>query len=202
MMEDKKKSIITIVMITSAIVGVAVYFWIFPDVNKIERKTLDVQKQRAQLEQFQKKDSLSLQENYKKIESDIPAIESALVEKENIIRLIEILERIASDTSVAQDIAMEEKNPTKTTPDVETEESKKLEEQENNVYFRIVASGTFSNVLNYLNKVENMEIIIDIETIKIQTQEQKMDTKNPEEEAETTKESISATLNIKVPIEK
>jgi hypothetical protein len=116
-----------------------VNFKISKEVLKIKKELIEKEKEKVELEKkwesffHQKKD-------FKNLEKDVSKVESAFLKKENPLPLIKKLEEIQKEMGIQTKIDLTEK--------------------EDKLNFKISSEvGSFSDFLNYLNKIENLPFL-------------------------------------------
>lgn len=158
------------------------YFVIRPLVRGIDYNANLIQEKMTIQDSFKRKLGLlsTDKEQIASIEKDESKM-GVLLSPDQEVTLIERIEKIAEETNNKISIeAIDDKNAnsgskTKTTPAKGKEENKddlKINPDNNNyVKFRITASGDYSNLIDFIKKIENMEYWSDITTLHVSYKE-------------------------------
>lgn len=144
----------------TTIVAIVVWFLLIdPFIIKVKSLNNDIYDSRVALEIIQKEKTQTdiLERDYKKIQEDTKKISQVFIFRERTLDFISLLENIASENQLSQEISLEELSK----PD---EEIKKLTLQLN-------LKGDFINLIKYINKIESTDYYIDINTLNFSRQD-------------------------------
>lgn len=144
----------------TTIVAIVVWFLLIdPFIIKVKSLNNDIYDSRVALEIIQKEKTQTdiLERDYKKIQEDTKKISQVFIFRERTLDFISLLENIASENQLSQEISLEELSK-------QDEEIKKLTLQLN-------LKGDFINLIKYINKIESTDYYIDINTLNFSRQD-------------------------------
>lgn len=151
----KNRITINIIVSLIFIIGIT-YFVIIPaseDIKKIKKQTEAL---RIDLEEkYIKGQSLrKLSESLKKIDKEISKLDDIFIKKNEALKFVTSLENIAEETYVSQKINL-------------TTDQAIKEKNYQKIPLHLFTSGTFSNQIKYLKKLESSNYYININSIEI-----------------------------------
>ncbi|TSD00771.1 MAG: Uncharacterized protein Athens071425_574 [Parcubacteria group bacterium Athens0714_25] len=156
------------------VMAVFVFFLIIPQMKKINQKIEENQKIIADHESKEKKISEieTMRKQYALInenEKNIGMIFSA----DKIVEVIEKIEKIAQETNNEIVIEIDDKKNNASVKKTEKEEDAKVLQPalENYITIQIKLTGSYRNLVNFVNKVENFDYYADIFSIQATTDE-------------------------------
>ncbi|GBE16494.1 hypothetical protein BMS3Abin15_00315 [bacterium BMS3Abin15] len=134
-------------------------------IEKVQEKTVDQERRMKKLNELAK-----LKEQFEMIQREKENIQ-ILVSPNNLVALIEGIEKVAEETNNKVIISAEEKK--------KSENSKKEKEEslianlpsENYLKMNILLSGSYNSIVDFIRKVENMRYWSDIISINISNKE-------------------------------
>ena len=132
---------------------------ISPAIIKIKSYNFDIHDKRVTLKilQKQKEQTDLLERDYKKTQEDTKKISQVFIFRERTLDFISLIENIASEYQISQEISLEELG--KSSGDIQ-----KLTLQLN-------LKGDFINLIKYINKVETLDYYVDINSLNFSRQE-------------------------------
>lgn len=145
------------------VIAVIVIFIIMPAVKDIRQINQDIYNQRVNLEKlYLRGQSLKeSREDYETIKGEIKILDDVFYYQGEELKFITSLEKIANEKYIRQIINIQE------------DKSKKDEEQEEVNYetmrIELNLTGTFPNILEYLNEVQMMDSYFNIDYLKFYT---------------------------------
>jgi len=154
----KNKIYLTSGIMTLVVIGLWLIV-ISPSIVKIKSYNADIHDKRVTLEILQKQKAQidTLEREYKKIQEDTKQISQVFIFRERTLDFISLMENIASEYQISQEISLEELG--KSGGDIQ-----KLTLQLN-------LKGDFINLIKYINKIETLDYYIDINSLNFFRQE-------------------------------
>lgn len=151
-----RKKIIINTLLSLAIIAGLSYFIILPaseDIKEIRSKIselrIDLEKKYIRGQSLRK-----LSESLKIIESQIPKLDEIFIKKSEAINFITALEEIAASANIEQEINLVSDHEKKT-------------ETHNKTPLQLSTTGSFTNQIEYLNKLESLNYYINIMSLEI-----------------------------------
>lgn len=157
-----KRTILTRIILFCIFSFCLVYFLIIPSVRSIKQKSQEMIRQKVVLDQTLNKKSNSeiVKSKSKNFEERISAIDSNFMKRGDELNLIKILETIATQNGVTQTIS----------PTISKDVSENLFYVMN---LKLNITGSFKNVLNYIQSIESSQYYINITSINMVKSQQK-----------------------------
>lgn len=137
---------------------------IVDNADSIQKITLNHEIRKKRLEELPK-----LKEQFDFVQKEEGNI-NVLISREQAVALIEELEKLSAATQNEILMQIEEKEPEKSNKNIENKKEKTLiENLPNDKYLRIKirVSGKFGNVINFIQKLENLEYFSDVISVQI-----------------------------------
>lgn len=127
--------------------------------HKIGELNNDIYDKRVRLEilQRQKTQIEQVEGDYKKIQEDTKKLSQVFILKERTLDFISVLENIASENQLSQEISLEELN--RSTGEIQK------------ITLQINLQGDFVNLTKYINKLESLDYYIDINSLNFSKKE-------------------------------
>lgn len=127
--------------------------------HKIGELNNDIYDKRVRLEilQRQKTQIAQVEGDYKKIQEDTKKLSQVFILKERTLDFISVLENIASENQLSQEISLEELN--------------KSNEEIQKITLQINLQGDFVNLTKYVNKLESLDYYVDINSLNFSKKE-------------------------------
>jgi len=188
-MDSKHKiyltSIIFIALFCAEIFGLIPFLF-----SKINSTSVNLAKERQNLEVVQKnaREAAAAEDKYQAIKPHLDEISKSLLDRGEVLDFIMVLEKVASETGNQSDILVITNNSG--TKAAEKKEADKA------MRFQVSLNGSFSNLVKFLSKVENMPYLNDIDGIQIRGYGGGLE-KNNADQADSGA-AIATTINIKV----
>ncbi len=160
-------------------------FFIFPLLNeiKINSKDLISAKNRVAFLSAQTKETENFKNNYEAHRPNLDKIEKMFVDSDNPVDFIKFLEKTATDLSITSQISLpSSKNSMGTGPE--------------SIIFQLSSKGSFSEMLNFTQKIETGPYLIEIENLTIQNSQEK-DTQEKDTSEDYLSRKVDATFTIK-----
>jgi len=154
--KNSKKTIFLTIFIFLISVSCLVFFLILPNIKSIKERGIEIKKQRLELEETINKVSNSgnLSDNVSDLNEKISSIQSIFMKKGNELDFIKILETTATKNNIFQKISPELSKDNK-------------DDSFSVMNLKLNLTGSFSNVLNYINDIESLESYINITSVNI-----------------------------------
>ncbi len=165
-------AIITYVIILAALF----YFVIKPFAESVNSKIEKVQEKTVNQERQMKKlnELAELKEQFEMIQREKENIQ-VLISPNNLVALIEEIEKVAEETNNKIIISAEEKKKTKKSKDSKNDEKKEdlIANLPSDKYLKmnILLSGSYNSIIDFIRKVENIKYWSDIVSINISNKE-------------------------------
>lgn len=202
----KKRASWILIAVIAAAIAAAGWFWIWPSMQFISEKIVSIQEQRGEIDQLEQQKNLIIQDNISSYETKSQRLEESLITEENIIKLIEDLEKIATDAgveyklSVAGEAATDASRAvTAAPPDVK--DPNQPESETNFIDLNLSMNGSFSQLFQVLKKIESLPSVINVAIMVID--KQVTFSSNPDDsEKPVTTSTISADYSLTIPLSK
>jgi hypothetical protein len=201
----KKQSGLILLLILVAVISTVVWFWILPTNRSITEIINNIQAQRGEIEQLQQQRQTVVQDDPGSYDQASQKIAGGLVAEDNIIKMIEELEKIAGQAGVEYQLSVqgEESSANRATasqpPD--QKDPSQAEADKNNLKLSLSLKGSFPKHLQVLKKIEYLPMVINLDTILIKKNVTLVGTR-PETAEPVTAEVIDAEYAITIPLSK
>ena len=141
-------------------------FVVWPTIKEIKNISTKIYEQKEELEKLYLKGQFlkPTKEQYKKSQSQIPDLSKLIIKKKEELKIITALEEAASRNTLLQEINLQD-------PEKVTKEKTKPETKYQAIRLIIKVSGNYSNFLKYLVDLELLDYYINIDTIRIFSQD-------------------------------
>lgn len=203
MILTKQKIYIITLVTVSALVALGVLV-IYPWVSDIFSISSDLERQRFDLKKYSMRE-----ENFKKLKAGENEIDltlrnlsEALISKENSLEFIVLLEKLAQETGNKQSIGIiniAEDDVSAKTKDRKGVVIEDPLEDISTLNFQVKLEGKYKNLLNYLLRLENLEIYTEVTSVSIKTKNTNANSGNePFDESANQDDTLSTTLEIRV----
>lgn len=162
MIRTKTKFISTVIIIILATCGITAFI-IMPTINNIKDISSKINNIRLDLEKkYDNRQNLrTVMSKFKKIEKSSEKFSNIYIEKNEELKLITALERIASDNNLEQNInTFIYQNENKTA---------KIKGQENEIDIQLQLNGDYINIIKYLYDLRRLPYYINTRNIVIQS---------------------------------
>lgn len=183
-----------------------------PLISEIKNKNINIQEKIADSENNQEKISKipALRDQYELISKEEEKIASLLF-RDDVVKLIERIERISEETGNKSSIELAEsvvdkKESSKSKKEKENEEKNLISSLSSDKYItmNIKISGEYDNFIDFVRKLENLEYYSDVISIKLSKDLEKKSVENPFETDlsggdgvnTNVKDEISSTISV------
>lgn len=173
-MSDSKQKLYAHSLIFGSIILTMFYFGTVYFVNEekilsseIVVKAKKIEQLRSQSEQIE-----DIRESYDKWQTEINAVSDSIINYTELFNYIIEIEKLAKENSI------------QLKKDVSTKKKEQINDDFSYTYYKIKATGSFVDVMNFLTCFENMKYYSDMENILISVEDQpknKYDNTSPEE---------------------
>jgi Tfp pilus assembly protein PilO len=184
-MDSKRKiyltSIIFFILFCGEIFGLIPFLY-----ARINSASADLTNKKQNLEDVQKKEqeAVAAEDEYQAIMPQLDEINSSLLDKGKVLDFIVTLEKIADKTGNHSEISV-----------VSSAKAASKKKPDQTMEFQISLEGSFSDLVKFLSKVENMPYLNDVDSIQIKGYASGED-KNGTSQSDSN--VIATTINIKV----
>ena len=169
----KKNKIYLIITAYFVIVGAAYFFLVRPIIRKIEVRNNEIQEKIAGQEIKKEKimQMPALKSQFEMVQKDEEKIKVSL-NKDNLVGLIERIEKISEETGNKIKIELSEEQIDKKNTKAKKETDKDKNQiislpDDNYIRMKVILLGDYSGLLGFINKIENMDYYSDILSFKI-----------------------------------
>jgi len=178
---NSNKKISTIIFIFSLVILALIIFGVWPLIEKIKKDSGDLIliKNIIATHGIQVAEIESFKNNYGNYKNNIEKINQLFINPQNPVEFIKFLENTAYNQNLNMQISISNPNS---------------EINKNFVFFHLTIKGDFSDILLFINKIENGPYLIEVKDLTIQNQENNQQAKDSREIFYKN----TATLNIKV----
>lgn len=158
-MSIRQKIFLTILIITS-VLSILIYLLVKPLLPRIQKLSQIVEQQQAIMKNpdFQKQyqaQIAQLQRDYQAVEPKLSLLKHSILEKERAVEFIKILENTAQQANLTQEIR------------VKSNQASKEEAQEDGLIFNLSLVGNFTDLLKFLEIIENNQYLLQTQKIQI-----------------------------------
>lgn len=136
-----------------------ILFILYPTAGEIKETSLEIKEQKTKLEELYKKGQLfnPTKKQYEEISSELPGLSNIFIAKNQELKLITALEKIAQENNLIQKINLEE------IP--QNEKDKKPDPQKMSLTIKL--NGDYPNLIKYLSALEALDYYININNLRI-----------------------------------
>ena len=193
----EKYKIFLSVFVYVLILALGYVFVVAPSFSKIDKKNSEIQEKIAKQENDKEKISKlpSFKSQFEMITNEEEKVKIG-VSKDNVVALLEKIEKISGETGNrvkieienTQDQNKKDVSKSKEKEDDVKEEKKILENLplDRFIKINIVLTGSYQNLISFLNKIENADYYSDIISIKISKDSEKNFSNNPFDNSKIT----------------
>lgn len=156
------------VLIAIAVVFALLYFGNVYLVKQEENLSLEITNKKQKIEQLRRHSEqiVTIRNAYKDVQEKIDKVHSSIVDYSEIVNFIVEVENVAKKNGIELDI------------NVANKEKGSLDKNFSYTFYKIRASGNFSDTMKFLSNLENLRYYSDIENIKILSNKELIDNKN------------------------
>lgn len=201
----KKQSGLLLLVFLAAAIAAVVWFWILPTYKFIDEKIATIQTQRGEIEQLQQQRQAATKDDPQSYDQASQQLAAGLVGEDNIIKLIEELETIASQAGVEYQLSVQgEETATgrgTTTRPPDQKDPSQAEADKNSLQLNLSLQGSFPRHLQVLKKIEYLPMTINVTSISINKNVALVGTSAETDEPVTT-EIIKADYSLTIPLAK
>ena len=189
-MKNNKKNY-TILLIFALASLFLILFFIWTLLKEIENNSKDLTLAKANIVSLvaQTNEIQNFKKNYKIYEPDLEKIDQLFIDSDNLVDFIKFLEDTSSVSKITSQISLPPSSQI-------SQQSQKIASQDF-IIFQLASKGGFSEVLNFVEKIETGPYLIEIENLTIQNLQESA-TESPNMIANYSSRKIDAKFTIKV----
>lgn len=167
---SKKKPIWILLLIVVAIIAATGWFWIWPSLQNINNTVNTLQTDKAEIKRLELQRELKPSEDFEPYANTAQELESLLVNKDNLVIIIETIESIAATegleyTLSASDAPAEKETTTARPAPADTKNPDQVAPENSFELTLTLSNGSLIQMMNVLNKIENLPVVINTDGI-------------------------------------